>query len=102
MYRIDDTLAVLLLEAFPEDFTRYEKPAPPPAKAGWSNAVFISSGRRNITVRDGAETYWFTGPPEKISEFEKNLPANAGKCPDAVRNEYAAKYTPYVSQDGTS
>jgi hypothetical protein len=99
MYRIDDTLAVLLLEAFPEDFTRYEKPVPPPEKAGWSNGVFVSSGRKNITIRDGASTYWFVGPPEKISEFEKTLPADAGKCPDAVLARYTAEYVPYVSDN---
>jgi len=99
MYRIDDTLAVLLLEAFPEDFTRYEKPVPPPEKASWSNAVFATSGRKNIMVRDGASTYWFVGPPEKISEFEKTLPADAGKCPDAVLARYTAEYVPYVSDN---
>jgi hypothetical protein len=98
MYRIDDTLAVLLLEAFPEDFTRYEKPVPSPEKAGWSTGVFVASGRKNITIRDGASTYWFVGAPEKISEFEKTLPPTVGTCPDAVRARYTAEYVPYVSE----
>jgi hypothetical protein len=94
-YQVEPTLASILCELKLAD--KYEKPAPPPEKAGWSNGVFVSSGRKNITIRDGASTYWFVGPPEKISEFEKTLPADAGKCPDAVLARYTAEYVPYVS-----
>ena len=96
-YQVEPTLASILCELKLAD--KYEKPAPPPEKAGWSTGVFVASGRKNITIRDGASTYWFVGPPEKISEFEKTLPADAGKCPDAVLARYTAEYVPYVSDN---
>ena len=96
LYDVDNTLAILLLEGLPDIFAKYEKPAPPPEKAGWSNGVFVSSGRKNITVRDGASTYWFVAAPERISEFEKYLPANVGTCPEHVLARYTAEYVPYV------
>ena len=95
LYDVDNTLAILLLEGLPDIFAKYEKPVPPPEKAGWSVGVFISSGRRNITVRcDGSSTYWFTGPPEKIPEFETTRPRDAGSYPEDIRAQYTAKYVP--------
>jgi hypothetical protein len=93
-YQVEPTLASILCELKLAD--KYEKPAPPPEKAGWSNGVFVSSGRKNITVRDGASTYWFVAAPERISEFEKYLPANVGTCPEHVLARYTAEYVPYV------
>ena len=95
-YQVEPTLASILCELKLAD--KYEKPAPPPEKAGWSNGVFVSSGRRNITVRDGASTFWFVGPPEKISEFEQSLPRDAGSCPENVRARYTSEYTPYMPE----
>jgi hypothetical protein len=102
LFDVDNTLAILLLEGLPDIFAKYERPAPPAEKAGWSVGTFISSGRKNITVRDGSYTHWFVGPPEKIQEFENTLPAAIGKCPENVLAQYAALYVPYVTQEGTS
>lgn len=97
VYKVDGTLAVLLIEAFPEHFTRYEKPAPIPAPATWGGGIFPYSGRRHILVccDGGREIYQFIGPPEKIHEFENSLPASAGRCPESVLREYTARYVPY-------
>ena len=98
-YQVDGTLAVLLIEAFPDIFSKYEKPTPPPTPTTWGIGTFPYSGRRHILVclDGGREIYKFIGPPEQIAEFEKSLPAVAGKCPDAVLARYTAEYVPYVS-----
>ncbi len=97
VYKVDGTLAVLLVEAFPEHFTRYETPAPIPVLPTWEVGIFPFSGRRHILVclDGGRESYQFIGPPEKIGTFENSLPASAGKCPKSVLAKYAAEYVPY-------
>jgi hypothetical protein len=99
LYDVDNTLAILLLEGLPDIFAKYEKPVPAPTPTTWGIGTFPYSGRRHILVclDGGREIYKFIGPPEQIAEFEKSLPAVAGKCPDAVLARYTAEYVPYVS-----
>jgi hypothetical protein len=96
VYKVDGTLAVLLIEAFPEHFTRYEKPAPPPVEPSW-RVVKLLSGKLVLQYQHGAFTSWFQSSPGRICEWVKTLPADAGVCPEAIRAEYAARYTPDVS-----
>jgi len=93
-FQIDPALAAILCElgfAVP-----YRAPAPIPAPATWFVDENQMSGRRWLVVKcdNGRVTSSFDGPPERIPDFEKTLLPDAGRCPDAVKNEYARGYTP--------
>jgi hypothetical protein len=97
LYDVDATLGILLLEGFPDTFAKYEKPAPMPSPASWVVNENPMSGRRWIVVNfdGGRAKSCYDGPPERLSEFEQNLPASAGKCPPHILAEYSAKYAPF-------
>lgn len=99
-YQVDGTLAAILLETFPDQLSKYEKPAPIPTPTTWGIGIFPYSGRRHILVSldGGREIYRFVAAPERISEFEKSLPATVGTCPESVLREYTATYVPYVAE----
>lgn len=93
-FRVEPTLASILIElgfAVP-----YRAPAPIPAPATWAVEENQMSGRRWLVVKcdNGRFTSSFDGPPERIPDFEKTLPPDAGRCPRSVIEQYAAKYTP--------
>ena len=90
-YQIPSEIAALLCNALPSVFQRYEKPAPPPVEPSW-NVAKLLSGKLVLQYQHGAFTSWFRSSPGRICEWEKTLPADAGKCPESVRAEYAAKY----------
>jgi hypothetical protein len=88
-FQVEPTLASILCEL--ELAEKFERPAPPPIEPSWK-VVKLLSGKLVLQYQHGAFTSWFQSSPERICEWVKTLPADAGKCPESIRAEYTAKY----------
>ncbi len=83
-WRIDDGVAQLLQEAFPESFSRVEKPAPAPIQTAPKYFVGLThptSGRYAIIRRWHNSDEFITGTREQIKKLYPD-------CPDDVITKF--------------
>lgn len=85
-FKVDPTLALILLEAFPDSFERIERPAPglQPLVVKWGIKTFLS-GHIAVQRSYGNTFDFFDGWPQDVK-------ANFPDCPDNVIREYAARF----------
>jgi hypothetical protein len=71
VFQVDNTLALLLLEAFPDAFEKHEKPAPPPIssrKPEWGIGRGLETDRPHILLKTPlGEVIRFDGEPEQAA-----------------------------------
>ncbi len=103
-YQVDSAAAVLLLEAFPSEFERVEKPAPAPRPTGPQWGIGRMMDRVNITLHlPSGETRIYVGPPDTAADGfkywqwsgEKQARVFDGPVPPAaIVEQYKAAYVP--------
>lgn len=104
-YQVDGTLAALLLEAFPNDFERVERPAPAPRSTAPEWGIGKTLGGYvciNLRLPSG-ETRSYDGFPDDAangfkyrqwSGAEQTYVVDGPVPPDSILAAYAAQYVP--------
>jgi hypothetical protein len=104
-YQVDSTLAALLLEAFPQEFERVERPAPAPraTEPQWGIGKTLG-GYVSINLRlPSGEMRSYDGPPEdaangfKLRQWsgaEQTYVVVGPVPPESIIAMYTAQYVP--------
>jgi hypothetical protein len=105
-YQVDGALAALLLEAFPQDFERVERPASAPRSTGPEWGLGTAFGSVCIVLRQpSGEVRRFDGHPDNAANGFKYKQWSGEKQdyifdgpvpPASILEAYAAQYTPRV------
>ncbi|MFI5117184.1 MAG: hypothetical protein ACHP8B_10870 [Terriglobales bacterium] len=96
LFRVDECVCIALLEAFPEQFKRYEKPAPKPRGTEYSVISAPMTGKFSIACRkyspDGrvVEETFYSGNPDKALAAFRDVPVSVV---DAYRKAVAGATT---------
>lgn len=95
-YKIDPQIGALLCEALPSVFVPVRQAVSTSFQmARWVLSEMPRTGERFLSVKCDAckredNCSW---PVERLHQFEKQLCAHAGTCPENIRQQYAALYT---------
>src|SRR5713101_1192196 len=94
-YRLPPEMCAVLLEAFPEAFSRIEpKPLPAPAPVRWSvGKGFRGESFLRIVCDSCKCNRIYVGTVADLPTFEKTLCAHTGPVPEDVRLDYESRYT---------
>ena len=77
-FRIDDAVAALLLEAFPESFKRYEKPAAPPASDLVQFGIELTGAYYTLVRTKGGECTYLSAPWDQVKKQWPDCPEEIG------------------------
>lgn len=98
-WRLDDGIATLLLDTFPDKFKRYEKPPKPAPVPAWS-LYRGDYGVCGLCVNIGSETLIVSGPANGIVDrCQRALAGRKAPLPsDDLVKEYAREAMPTAQQ----